>query len=248
MKLELISQDSIDIIKSNLEIWKTRFEADDATWLEEKLEGMLFLPTSYEDIPDFELVMDGDNPFATEAKNVEIVYSNLQFLTDSQASDERLWAGLGLSYFWKYIKYRWAIDGRSSVDTLRNHFFFGMGPRVSLTRQGVARLWWIGRLTYDGQRSDPFELTKLVCEQTSFITDILERNTSNNPRIVHAFLDALLTLRGEGITITAELVRELSKYLNVLGGTYLLDCLSPEKIILKVTEKGKEIAEKSGTT
>lgn len=243
MKLQLISQDSIDIIKSNLEIWKTRFDADDATWLEEKLEGMLFLPTSYEDIPDFELVMDGDNPFATEAKNVEIVYSNLQFLTDSQASDERLWAGLGLSYFWKYIKYRWAIDGRSSVDTLRNHFFFGMGPRVSLTRQGVARLWWIGRLTYDGQRSDPFELTKLVCEQASFIPDILERNTSNNPRIVHAFLDALLALRAEGITITAELVRELSKYLNVLGGTYLLDCLSPEKIMLKVTEKGRELAE-----
>lgn len=243
MKLQLISQDSIDIIKSNLEIWKTRFDADDATWLEEKLEGMLFLPTSYEDIPDFELVMDGENPFATEAKNVEIVYSNLQFLTDSQASDERLWAGLGLSYFWKYIKYRWAIDGRSSVDTLRNHFFFGMGPRVSLTRQGVARLWWIGRLTYDGQRSDPFELTNLVCEQASFIPDILERNTSNNPRIVHAFLDALLALRVEGITITAELVRELSKYLNVLGGTYLLDCLSPEKIMLKVTEKGRELAE-----
>ena len=243
MKLQLISQDSIDIIKSNLEIWKTRFDADDATWLEEKLEGMLFLPTSYEDIPDFELVMDGENPFATEAKNVEIVYSNLQFLTDSQASDERLWAGLGLSYFWKYIKYRWGIDGRSSVDTLRNHFFFGMGPRVSLTRQGVARLWWIGRLTYDGQRSDSFELTKLVCEQASFIPDILERNTSNNPRIVHAFLDALLALRAEGITITAELVRELSKYLNVLGGTYLLDCLSPEKIMLKVTEKGRELAE-----
>lgn len=245
MKLQLISQDSIDIIKSNLEIWKTRFDADDATWLEEKLEGMLFLPTSYEDIPDFELVMDGENPFATEAKNVEIVYSNLQFLTDSQASDERLWAGLGLSYFWKYIKYRWAIDGRSSVDTLRNHFFFGMGPRVSLTRQGVARLWWIGRLTYDGQRSDPFELTKLVCEQASFIPDILERNTSNNPRIVHAFLDALLALRVEGITITAELVRELSKYLNVLGGTYLLDCLSPEKIMLKVTEKGRELVEEN---
>ena len=243
MKLQLISQDSIDIIKSNLEIWKTRFDEDDATWLEEKLEGMLFLPTSYEDIPDFELVIDEQNPFATEAKNVEIVYSNLQFLTDSQASDERLWAGLGLSYFWKYIKYRWAIDGRSSVDTLRNHFFFGMGPRVSLTRQGVARLWWIGRLTYDGQRSDSFELTKLVCEQASFIPDILERNTSNNPRIVHAFLDALLALRAEGITITAELVRELSKYLNVLGGTYLLDCLSPEKIMLKVTEKGRELAE-----
>ena len=243
MKLQLISQDSIDIIKSNLDIWKTRFDADDATWLEEKLEGMLFLPTSYEDIPDFELVMDGENPFATEAKNVEIVYSNLQFLTDSQASDERLWAGLGLSYFWKYIKYRWGIDGRSSVDTLRNHFFFGMGPRVSLTRQGVARLWWIGRLTYDGQRSDPFELTKLVCEQASFIPDILERNTSNNPRIVHAFLDALLALQVEGITITAELVRELSKYLNVLGGTYLLDCLSPEKIMLKVMEKGRELAE-----
>ena len=34
MKLELISQDSIDIIKSNLDIWKPRFDADDVSWLE----------------------------------------------------------------------------------------------------------------------------------------------------------------------------------------------------------------------
>ena len=67
----------------------------------------------------------------------------------------------------------------------------------------------------------------------------------NDPRIVHAFLDALLALRKEGVQITRELVSELSKYLNVLGGTYLLDCLSPEKIILKVTEKGRELAAKS---
>ena len=44
------------------------------------------------------------------------MYGNLQFLTDSQASDERLWAGLGLGHFWNYIKYRWNIDGQSSVD------------------------------------------------------------------------------------------------------------------------------------
>lgn len=175
----------------------------------------------------------------TELENVQRVYNNLRFLSGSQASDERLWAGLCINHFWKYTQYRWNIVSNCTVNNVKQHFFFGFGPRRSLTRNAISRLWWIGRLTYDSSRKDPYELTRFVCENADYVMHILERNTSNSPIITKAFLSALLTAREEGCLINTNTVGELSKYLNLLGGTYILDCL-PESIIFnKILEKAR---------
>jgi hypothetical protein len=70
---------------------------------------------------------------------------------------------------------------------------------------------------------------------------ILERNTSNSPIITKAFLSALLTAREEGCLINTDTVGELSKYLNLLGGTYILDCLPESKIHDKILEKARSM-------
>jgi hypothetical protein len=169
------------------------------------------------------------------------VYENLKFLSDSQASDERLWAALCLGPFWKYVQYRWEINKKATVANIKQHYLFGYGPRRSLTRNAISRLWWIGRLTYDDTRTDPYELTKLVCENSDYIMHILERNTSNNPMIIRAFLGAVLDARNEGMNINTDAVGELAKYLNLLGGIYILDCLKPERIHQKIIDKAREI-------
>jgi hypothetical protein len=157
------------------------------------------------------------------------------------ASDERLWAGLSINHFWKYTQYRWNIVSKCTVDSVRQHFFFGFGARRSLTRNAIARLWWIGRLTYDTSRKDPYELTRFVCEHADFIMHILENNTSNSLLVTRAFLSALLTAREEGCTINTDTVAVLQKYLNVLGGTYILDCLPEAKIYDKILEKARNM-------
>ena len=124
---------------------------------------------------------------------------------------------------------------------LSKHFFFGFGARRSLTRNAISRLWWIGRLTHDPSRKDPYELTRFVCENADYIMHILERNTSNSPMITKAFLSALLTAREEGCLINTDTVGELSKYLNLLGGTYILDCLPESKIHDKIVEKARSM-------
>ena len=71
---------------------------------------------------------------------------------------------------------------------------------------------------------------------------IIERNTSNSPTIIRAFVSAILAARTEGLNINTDTVGELSKYLNLLGGTYILDCLSYDTIYNKILEKARELA------
>ncbi len=244
MKLQFVSYDNLDLIKSNLKTsksWVENFKQDSSDWLQKECDGILFSDTKFPDIPDFSLSMPADKPFLAEAENVKRVYSRLRFLSDSQASDERLWAGLCLGPFWGYVKYRWNIDRNCTAENVLSHFFFGFGARRSLTRNAIARLWWIGRLTYDEKRSDPWELTKFVCESADYIMHILERNTSNSPAIMRAFLGAIIEAKTKGMPINTDIVGELSKYLNLLGGIYILDCLPEQRLHDKVFAKVSEI-------
>lgn len=241
MKLQFISHDNLDAIKSNLPSWTENFKLDSSEWIEAELGSSPFCDTKFPDIPDFSLDISADKPFMTEAENVKRVYEKLNFLSDSQASDERLWAGLCLGPCWKYVRYRWEIDKKCTVSNIQQHFFFGFGARRSLTRNALARLWWIGRLTYDEKRDDPWELTKFVCESSDYIMHILERNTSNNPAIIRAFLSATIEARNNGLQIDTNTVGDLSKYLNLLGGIYILDCLPEKKIHDKIYSKAVEM-------
>jgi len=241
MKLQFVSYDNLDAIKSNLPSWSENFKLDSSDWMETELGNALFSDTKFPEIQDFSLDISADKPFMTEAENVKRVYGKLNFLSDSQASDERLWAGLCLGPCWKYVKYRWEIDKKCTVSNIQQHFLFGFGARRSLTRNAIARLWWIGRLTYDEKRDDPWELTKFVCESSDYIMHILERNTSNNPAIIRAFLGAIIEARNSGLQVDTNTVGDLSKYLNLLGGIYILDCLPEEKIHDKIYSKATEI-------
>lgn len=248
MKVQFISYDNLDAIKANLSSWTDNFKLDSSAWLEAEFNNALFLDSKYGEIPDFTLDMSADKPFFTEATNAQKVYERLKFLSDSQASDERLWSGLCLGPFWKYVQYRWDICKKPTPTNILQHYFFGYGARRSLTRNAIARLWWIGRLTYDESRSDPYELTKLVCENSDYIMHILERNTSNNPMIIRSFLGAILDARNEGLSINTDTVGELAKYLNLLGGIYILDCLPAERIHDKIIKKAREITSNNAPT
>lgn len=240
MKLTFLEDDSLIALKSNLSKLYTRFASPDAEWITEYFGRSPFIETKYS-VDDFSLDMSQDKPELTEFENVQRLYNRLSFLSASRASDERLWAGLCINHFWKYTQYRWKIAEKCTLESVKDHFFFGQSARRSLTRNAIARLWWIGHLTYDPSRNDPYELTRFVCESSDHILHILERNPSNNQMITRAFVLAILTARKEGYAINTNVVGELSKYLNLLGGTYILDCLPESKIYDKILEKARSM-------
>ena len=70
-----------------------------------------------------------------------------------------------------------------------------------------------------------------------FIDNILLINFSNNPMIVKAVISGLIDAEKAGRVIDRQTVREVSKYINLLGGTYIIDCLSYDDLYKKVSTK-----------
>jgi hypothetical protein len=238
MIIKFMPEDELIAMKSNLNAVATKFTETDNSWIKDLFDGNYPFKDTKFTIEDFALDMSQDDPFRTEFENVKRVYTRLKFLSDSQASDERLWAAMCLGEFYSYVQYRWNVKKNHKSSNIEQHFFFAGPHRRALTRNALARLWWIGRLTYNDK--DGFALTEFVCRHADYISHILERNTSNNPTIVKAFLKAIMQAEVEGHKINTDTVAELAKYLNLLGGVYILDCLPYETIYKKIYDKAIE--------
>ena len=90
-------------------------------------------------------------------------------------------------------------------------------------------------MTYDENRKDPFELTKyLATDYSTKSLVIFSNNYISNPNITIGLFSALKNLENMGYSIKGkankEIYYEATKYLNVLGGTYILDYFTPEEI------------------
>ncbi len=217
----------------------------DNSWVREICGKNPFIDTKYSDLPDIEFDMSSDKPIETDFENVKRVYEALRFLSDSNASEERLWASLCLGIGYSYVRYRWPTQ---SPENVIQHYYFGFGNRRSLTRNAIARLWWIGRLTYDKNREDPYELTRFVCSNADYIMHFIERNTSNNICVLRPFIEAIIDAQEKGYNINTDDAGELSKYLNQLGGMYILDFMSEEWIKAKISKRIETIVRKGEIT
>lgn len=241
-KIKFLTEDSIEMLRKNSESLYKEVVVSGEKTIEEFLGEVGQIKETAFDIDDFCLEMGqpvGKEPL-TDAENAQRVYGHMKALSDSQASDERIWIAYTLSEQLEYMKYRWKTA--SSQDML-NRYFFNYSRNRSLFRNGIARLWWIGRVTYDEKREDPFELTKFLCNHQDFIETICGRSTFNNPTVQKATLNALYDVLKDRKSDNREIIREVAKYVNLLAGTFVLDMLSYEEIYNKVYKKLIEFIE-----
>ena len=70
MKLQFVSYDNIDIIKSNLKSWVDNFKLDSSDWLQEEFGIGLFSDTKFSEIPDFSLDMTADKSLVQEILDI----------------------------------------------------------------------------------------------------------------------------------------------------------------------------------
>lgn len=240
--IKFISEDALLEIKNNRPLLYHNVIASKKQTLEEAFHNDRIIRDTSVPADDFVLDMSQDKPELTDLENVKRVYKNMRALSESQASDERIWAAYTLSVFADYMRYRWYPD---SETTMMNRYFFSYSPKRSLFRNGIARLWWIGHLTYDASRpGDKFELTEYVCRKQDNINLLLDINFGNNPDIVRAVIQALIDAEKSGIAVDREMIRLLSEYVNTLGGVYLIDAFSYDTVYQKCTEKLKKLAGK----
>jgi|GEM_PF-380722 len=241
MKLYFLKQDDLDTLRGNLKTNVRKYMNQTNDWIIDFFDGQSPFVEFKKEVDEFTLDMSSDKPNTTDLENVKRIYTAMKMLSETDASDERLWAGLAHGQLWEFMRYRWQYDKDIPIErNIETRYMFGYGIRASNYRNTLSKLWWVGRLTYDETRKNPFELTEVLKRDfTTRVSDLLYSNMySANPMICRSFLSAIKFHEDRGVSVNGEIFRKATQYLNVLGGTYILDYFDEgvlkEKIINEI--------------
>lgn len=169
-----------------------------------------------------------------DLENSKLLYQAFSALTPLQARDPRLWTRLAHVECWAYMRKRWPVerfadDAGKAQRFVLTRYFVPQAQSRALLRNGIARLWWYGRLTHDAARTDPFELTAVLLSYLDIAQQLLERNMGRAPRVRTTFLDFIrknADRLGASAGQRRTRIRDMAKLLNLRGGVTLLDCLT----------------------
>lgn len=248
MIIYFMKQEALDFMKRNMSTLYIHYFTDSTCdWIEEAYGEEAF--SVFKEIPDFELCdMTDKSAGDIDAENIVRLFSALRSLSESQAADERLWAGMCNKVFYSYLRRRWKYDENDIMDAEKDasavlsRFFFSAGARGSYFRNSLAKYWWVGRLLYDEENEkDPFYGLKAIgsMDLNSKVTEIFYNNTfTSNPAILRAIVDALALFYEEKIYLSErDVLRPTMQYLNAIGGAVLLDALPPKEITKLTVDK-----------
>lgn len=245
MVIHFLKEDSLAALKANAKGNMKYYENPENHWIYEYFDGDNPFAEYKLQIGDFQFRDTGNlkrDGAKNDVENAIRLYGAMKGLSDTQAADERLWAGLCHGDFWEYLHNRWAgnrFRGDPETLLLRRYFFHTRsGARRALFMNTLSRLWWLGRLTFDEKRKDPFELTRYWEEDFSTKSLILfSSNYTGNAEITRGLISALIEMERSGFSLGTkkrDTYYQASQYLNVYGGTHILDYYNAEEIKEKV--------------
>ncbi len=245
-KQRFIKQNSLDRLRSNVEANQANYVSE-KTWLDAYFAGSNWFVESDIVAPEaIELQAPTSRTETFDLENTIAVYSALKHLTPVQASDPRLWAYLTHFSHWDYMRKRWPAErylGKNRFRQLIQERYFFMPDRSrALLRNGMARLWWYGYCSYDGNREDPFELTGALLKKLDVTQNLLENAFGRNNQITQAVFSVLLQRERDGKSFyVRNQVRELARYIVQVGGVTIIDALATEDIRGLVTGKIEQL-------
>jgi hypothetical protein len=187
------------------------------------------------------VLMNNNGP-VSEAEAVRRIHGWLFRLPVLSASDRRVWTYLSHVTF---ASYAWSIWGKSIGDPDKNTrdlvldrlFMRGDGIR-RLFHNAIARLWWFGHVTYDSERSDPYELLPVLLSSQDIPTSLLERRYGMSPGLVCCFLEVIRDLgnKWQDFSRKSETIQAIGKDISLLGGSLVLDCLQKDSMKRHLTK------------
>lgn len=245
MKLFFMKQSAIDYMKANMNsLYMNYFRYTTNEWINDLFEYDPF--EFFTEVSDFDLMEISDPVGKTDLENAKILYRSLKRISESQAADERLWAGLCNGVFYEYVRERWGYSSlrpknpERDGSTIISRFYFAGGGLSGKFRNTLAKYWWIGRYTYSNIGTDHWILLDEIGPEdfTSKVNEIFYSNTfSANHDILNGICNGIEFFRSRDIYVSARKhLRPTLQYLNALGGGILLDELRTEDITSIVIE------------
>lgn len=251
MKLHFIKESCLETLRHNMKSNLKLYRNDTNEWVAKECGEEPFIEFKME-VPDFELsFVPSLETSAQDIQNAITLYSALKGLTDTQATEERLWSGLCHGDFYDFLQKRWDMANAPKIkeNEIATRYFLSkdQSPKRALFTNSLSKLWWCTRLTYNEDFDDPFELTRYFASDfTTKALIIFSNNFMANKQVVKGLISALKKMENEGFVLSSQKKKrgvyyEAARYLNVLGGTHVLDFFSAEEIQEKVENHLKSI-------
>ncbi len=163
-----------------------------------------------------------------DCQNSIEIFKQLRLLDKVQANDKRLWVSLTHSRFYNYVWQRWNFGlGEISESKIKDRYHFEGSGINARTGNAISRLWWTAKVTYDKERDDEFELTRVIWEKQDLWTGLMERSFSTYPNVVQGFLEFYKLNK----QLKEDEIRFMQRGLNAIGGVKMLPLLSKQEII-----------------
>lgn len=232
-RIKILSEEKIITLKTNIKtIQELMISSKNGNcWLKSFFkEENPFLDSKYM-IEDFELDFSKDNPVETDCENAKRLFINLKHLPESVLCDERLWIGLAFGKFYNYMEYRW--NSNKSIN-IKSRWLLDHGQKRGLFFNGLARLFWFAKYSYDASLSNPFELTEYCFKYNDILVQMVYRSYSNSSLVRMSIIKAHKRFIEDGGSINVEIYKNTLKYVSFLGGAYLLDSFSENELIEKI--------------
>lgn len=186
-----------------------------------------FISSEFEDDNNFE-IQDIENvalqmlPFAERNGNSEyqaalIFWNHTKHLTPFQASDIGLWNYLNHFPFYSFLQKRWGgkIDNAIGI---KNHFIQKSSTQGELIDHTLSGYWWSFYLSVDKSRTNEFELTEVLYQNSSFRTKNFGRyKIFRHKEAVIGTLEFIIENNLNKSTFE-ENARAITVFLNLLGG------------------------------
>lgn len=230
MNIKYMKDDALQTIKNNLDyIFCAMQESDSNEWVDK------IIPDCFGEskiiMPIFEMDMSFKNPNHSDLTNAKIIYEAFKNLNETQATDERLWAGLAFGKCYDYLIYRW---GKKEITKLAYRWVYKQNVGRAIYYHGLSRLWWFSKMTYDDTLDNSYELTEFVFSHPQIMKALTYRNYSNSETIRKAIISSMMEAENLGIKMTISIIDEIYKRISLLGSASILDSYSEDELNDKI--------------
>ena len=236
--INYIKQSHLDRLKNSIN--PEFYKQDKAMWLEDFHEGAEFSSTLKHQLKNkINLIEDGEP--SSDYKNAKTVHSALRFIEPRVLANERIWVYFTHIYFWQYMQKRWIpeVPKKMTLNQIKDRFFLNAATDRGLLRNGIARLWFLGHVTFDSENdNDHYHLTETLLSNQDVLTSIAERpSLFRNEKFRIAFLKFI---KKNPTVVKRENCRELLKKFIFLSGIRVLDAYSSDELVEMLQQKIKD--------
>jgi hypothetical protein len=233
--INYIKQSYLDRLKNSVN--PEFYNQEKATWLQDFYEGGEFSGALKQPLNnEIKLIEDGKP--SSDFENVKTIHSAFRFIEPRLLAYEGLWVYFTHVYFWQYMQKRWIPKEPKKMTSgmIKERFFLKGEATRGLLRNGIARLWFLGHMTFDSENeNDHYHLTEILLSNQEVLESLVGRPklfSSKNFRIA-----ILKLIKNNQELLEREKFRKLLMQFIYLSGIRVLDAYSSDELVEMLQQK-----------